>query len=660
MKLRTLNAEDLFEMKSVADPQLATNGKELVYVETSIDKELNEYYSNLFYIQVDEKSEPVQWTYGKHKNITPRWSNDGKRLAFVSNRNEKNQIYIMNKSGGEARQITFCLNGASNPLWSPDGKKIAFQTSLKENESVLEQTERKEKMIAPLEVDQMKYKSDAQGFWDGSYHHIGIVDVETGEILQLTEGKADYYLQCWSPNGMQVALTADLNDDQDLSFSNSVYLMHIESKELIEVTNHTGYFGNVTWSPNGKYVGMLGHEREYENATLTKLWVYHTEEHTLTCLTPNWEVNAGDFAIGDFQQGTIAPGLLWSDDDYESFYFLATDHGNTVVYYGTVAGEIYPALLDQQHVYGLTTGGRNDRAVVAISKPNLPGDLFLLEVTTGEVTQLTNCNNDFLEEVPLAEVQPFTFKASDGLDVHGWMMKPTMYKEGEKYPMILEIHGGPHMMYANTYFHEFQLLAARGYAVVFTNPRGSHGYGQHFVDAVRGDYGGKDYDDLMEAVDFVLQEYPFIDENRLGVTGGSYGGFMTNWIIGHTDRFKAAVTQRSISNWISFYGVSDIGYYFTDWQIQADLTNIEKLWKHSPLAYVKDMNTPLLILHSEKDYRCPVEQAEQLYIALKHQKKQTKFVRFPESNHELSRSGKPNFRIDRLKYIENWFESYLK
>ena len=259
----------------------------------------------------------------------------------------------------------------------------------------------------------------------------------------------------------------------------------------------------------------------------------------------------------------------------------------------------------------------------------------------------------------LSSPEAIEFEGADGWKVNGWIMKPIGYEEGKKYPLILEIHGGPHAMYGNTYFNEFQILAAEGFAVLYVNPRGSHGYGQKFVNAVRGDYGGNDYQDLMCAVDYALDNFDYIDSERLGVTGGSYGGFMTNWIVGHTNRFKAAVTQRSISNWISFYGVSDIGYYFTDWQILADLNEIEKLWDHSPLKYVDHVETPLLILHGENDFRCPIEQAEQLFIALKHRKKETKFVRFPESNHELSRSGKPALRINRLEYIRDWFLKYL-
>lgn len=660
MKDRYVKAEDLYELKSVADPQLAGNGIDLIFVETSISEEKNEYISNLYYINVEEKSKPVQWTFGEHRNHSARWSPDDNQIAFISDRSGTNQIYVLNRNGGEARQLTNCHNDVSNPVWSPDGKRIAFNVSLSKDEELTEKKKKEEDLKpAPLEVDRMKYKSNASGFWNGKYSQIAVADVDTGELELMTKGDADYHLQSWSPDGKHMAITSDLSEDLDFSFLSDVFLLNMESKDLQKITNSTGQFESITWSPNGEYIAFIGHEKEFKNATLNHVWIYDVKESILSCLTSESDLFVGDAVVGDFQQGAHTPGVLWSENN-ESFYFLASDHGNTVVYYGSVHGELYPALLENQHVYGLTTGGTLNRAVVAVSKPTFPGELFLLDVPTGSLEQLTFVNENYLNEVKLAQLEEFEFKANDQWDLHGWMMKPTFFKEGEKYPLILEIHGGPHAMYANTYFHEFQMLAAAGFAVLFINPRGSHGYGQMFVDAVRGDYGGRDYTDLMEAVDYALEQYDFIDENRLGVIGGSYGGFMTNWIVGHNNRFKAAVTDRSISNWISFLGVSDIGYYFTDWQIQSGLESYDKLWKHSPLAYVDQIETPLLILHGEKDLRCPMEQAEQLYIALKERKKITKFVRFPESNHELSRSGKPNLRIARLNYILNWFKKYMK
>lgn len=660
-KRRFIKPEDLFMLKSLTDPQYSPDGRKCVFVETGMLKKKNDYSSNLYIIDLEKEETARQWTFGEFRNHSPRWSPDGSKIAFVSNRTGDNQVFILDAEGGEAKQVTHFKNGASEPLWSPDGKRIACSVSLKPGEDLLDDEDGKkdEKRPEPLVVERMKYKSDAAGFWDGKYKQAAIIGLEDSEARLLMKGEADYHLQCWSPDGKAIVLSADETAGRDFSFKSDLLLVEVETGKAKTLTEGTGYFSSAVFSPDGKYLGYTGHEREFENATISKLWIKEMGTGYVQCMTENLDIYVGDAVVADFQQGADSPGLIWGEDS-KSFYFLATDQGNTVIYFGNLSGEIYPALLGEQHVYGYTLDRRNQRIIAAVSNAVLPGELFQLEVTTGESKQLTNVNDAFLESVSLSKPESISIPASDGTRLHGWIMKPAGYEEGRKYPLILEIHGGPHAMYANTYFNEFQVLASEGYAVLYINPRGSHGYGQQFVDAVRGDYGGRDYQDVMDAVDFALEQYDFIDKDRLGVTGGSYGGFMTNWIVGHTDRFKAAATQRSISNWISFYGVSDIGYYFTEWQIKADLNDHETLWKHSPLAYADKIDTPLLILHSEKDYRCPIEQAEQMFIALKRQGKTAKLIRFPESNHELSRSGKPDLRLKRLEYLAGWFNEYLK
>lgn len=651
-------SEDLYRLKSVVNPQFSPDGQSFVYVQTMIDKEKDEYQSQLFFQTIEKGTVPVQWTFGKGKNHTPRWSPDGTQLAFVSNRSGKNQIYLLRVNGGEARQVTSLASGASNPVWSPDGTKLAFTTSLKSTQTIFDAEEKKQERPVPLVVEKMRYKSDGEGFWQGQFKQVVLVNVENEEVTQLTTGEYDVSLFCWSPDGKYLAVGADVSEQVDFSFKNDVYLLNIENKELAPVTNGTGYFGSAAWSPDGKYLGMIGHEREYQNATLSKIWLYQTDTKSFSCFTPDWDVPVGDYMVGDFHQGAASPGLIWTSDS-QGFYFIGSENGNTNIYLGEVKnGGIKPVHVSDQHVYGLSVHSDSGKAIAAISTPTEIGDLYLLSLN-GAVffEKLTNVND--VQDAVLSKPDLIEFAGADGRKVHGWLMKPIGFEVGKKYPLLLEIHGGPHAMYGNTYMNEFQIMAAEGYAVLYVNPRGSHGYGQDFVNAVRGDYGGGDYKDLMLAVDYVLEQYDFIDENRLCVTGGSYGGFMTNWIVGHTNRFKAAVTQRSISNWISFYGVSDIGYYFTEWQIDGDFREVQKLWKHSPLAYVENVETPLLILHSEKDYRCPIEQAEQLFIALKRLGKKTKFVRFPEENHELSRSGKPSLRKSRLDQIVEWFREEI-
>ncbi|GAE46899.1 acylamino-acid-releasing enzyme [Mesobacillus boroniphilus JCM 21738] len=525
MEKRFINAEDLFELKSVTDPQFSPDGKKCVFVQTEMLEKKNDYVSNLYIIDIEEGGEPKQWTYGEDRNHSPRWSPDGTKLAFVSNRSGKNQIFVLEAAGGEARQATDFKNGANGPVWSPDGERIGCSVSLKPDEDLLEKAEEKkdDKKLEPFVAEEMKYKSDAAGFWDGKYRQTVIVNLADGNAEVVAKGEMDFNLQCWSPDGKSLVLSADESPERDFSFKSDLWLMDIETGNRTKLTNGTGYFGNAVVSPDGRYLGYTGHEREFENATLTQVWIQEFETGNIQCVTENMDILVGDAVAADFHQGAHSPGLIWGEDS-QSFYFLATDQGNTVLYFANLAGEVYPALLDQQHVFGYTLDRKNQRIVAAISNPVLPGELFQLEVMTGEVKQLTSVNDKFLESVTLSQPEQISFEASDGTPLNGWIMQPAGYEEGMEYPLILEIHGGPHAMYANSYFNEFQVLAAEGYAVLYINPRGSHGYGQQFVNAVRGDYGGGDYQDVMDAVDYALENYDYIDKDRLGVTGGSYGG----------------------------------------------------------------------------------------------------------------------------------------
>lgn len=658
MKIRGIEAEDLYRLASVTDPRLSPDGTKAAFVHTTMSKEKNDYVSNIFVLDLPT-GEYEQWTYGKDRNTAPRWSPDGKKLAFVSNRTDKNQIYVMPVTGGEARPVTKLKNGATNPVWSPDSKTIAFHAVVKSGEP-LEATEKEEenkkKEPEPVEVTKMKYKADTVGLYTGKYQQLALLDVETEKVELLTEEERHHTVLDWSPDGRYLVFSADYSEDEDFSFIQDIYLYDLETKEKRNLTNGQGLFFDGKFSPDGRYVAMIGNDFTYKNATLNGVWLYDLENQELKNISQSWDIPVGDYVAADFQQGAVSPGIIWTGDS-SGIYFTASESGSVNLYFTDLAGNYRAVTKEEGHLFGVSlTAGK---AVATVSYPVEPSEVYSIDLSTGKLDKLTSFNKKALENIELSRPESFTYKSVDDWTVHGWIMKPVGFEERKKYPLILEIHGGPHTMYANTYFHEMQMLAAQGFAVLYVNPRGSHGYGQQFVDAVRGDYGGKDYEDLMAAVDYALETFDFIDETRLGVTGGSYGGFMTNWIVGHTNRFKAAVTQRSISNWISFYGVSDIGYYFNEWQHLLDKNDFEGLWKISPLRYVDQIETPLLILHSEEDLRCPIEQGEQLYIALKHRRKTTKLIRFPKSNHELSRSGIPNLRMRRLHYIKDWFIEYL-
>jgi acylaminoacyl-peptidase len=392
-------------------------------------------------------------------------------------------------------------------------------------------------------------------------------------------------------------------------------------------------------------------------------------------LTEDFLPTFSDTAIDDQRVEHGGPHLHWSTDGKE-IYSQAAGRGSTLVYAVPAAGGT-PRLVigGRRRIYALSMDRDRRRIALASSDPSTPGDLYLHDSAGGRDTRLTELNASLFHEVELAAQDEFTFKGADGWDIHGWIMHPHPGPppragegmdhrqgegKGERPPAILEIHGGPMAMYSWSFFFEFQLLAAHGYAVVFTNPRGSTGYGRAFSAAVNGDWGGKDYQDVMAGIDAAVAN-GWVDPDRLGVAGGSYGGFMTNWTIGHTDRFKAAVTMRCVSNLASIFGTGDLDWILTiDTMDAVPWKDLDRLMERSPITYVERMTTPLLILHGEKDLRCPISEGEQLFTALKLLGREVRMVRFEGQSHDLSRNGHPRSRVIRLRHIVSWFISHIR
>ena len=389
------------------------------------------------------------------------------------------------------------------------------------------------------------------------------------------------------------------------------------------------------------------------------LWVMPSEAGGKRNLTGDFDRGLGMRVGSDLRVATPNPGAVWSGDG-SSIYFLTADTPNSNVCKVSAEGGVIEKVVGGKTIDGFSMSGDDSIMAFNAGDATHPMELYVTD-DEGE-RRLTKFNDGLLKGLDLSVPEHFTFRNALGGDIDGWIMKPVGFEEGEKYPMVLEIHGGPRSVYGDCMYQEFHLLAADGYVVIYTNPRGSGGYDEAYAQAVVGHYGQCDYEDLKAFVNEVLRRYSFIDEDRLGVTGGSYGGYMTNWIISHTDRFRAAVTFRSICNWVSKFGCSDIGFMQPRYVAGEEdfWTNIDVPLSHSPIKYAKNVKTPCLIIHSENDLRVPMDQAEQWFVALKQNGVPTELVRFPDETHELSRSGKPKHREERLQHMLRWFNQYLR
>ncbi len=417
--------------------------------------------------------------------------------------------------------------------------------------------------------------------------------------------------------------------------------------------------------PTVKKIAYVGHDNPNDcwGVTNWHLWTVGTDGRPAAKdLIPKFDRLAFDTTIGDVGEAFEAPPLFWTSDG-KNIYFTVSDTGSTHIFYVSSKGGRPTRVTHKKcHVRAYHMNGKRRQIAAIISDLQNPGNLQLMPATyagDSKAKLLDNPSNELLSEKEMPKTREIWFKTHDGFDLQGWLVLPPKFNKNRKYPAILEIHGGPRAQYGFTFFHEMLYLASKGYVVFYTNPRGGTGRGETFADAITGGWGEIDYYDCMSAADY-LEKLPYVNKNKIGVTGGSYGGYMTNWIVGHTNRFKAAVTQRSVVNLESFFGSSDVGFDIYREFDGMPWKNLENYRKCSPLTYAKNIKTPLLIIHSEQDLRCGIEQAEQLFATLKMMRKKVEFIRFPDEPHGLSRHGRPDRRIARLAWIAKWFNRYLK
>lgn len=644
LSIHPVKPQDLRKFVFVSDPQMSPDGSKVAYVHTTINYKENDYEKHIWLHDVEKKIDH-QFTYGLGKDTNPRWSPKGDKLLFLSsgrNDEKKNDLYVINSDGGEAKLVSSLETGISDPVWSPRGKNILFSSRVWE-------PEKPETDV--IVVNRIYFKLNGVGLFAGKRIHLFTVKIPDGKPKQITRGEFDVTNYAWSPDGKEIAYVTNKEPDQDVSHIKDIYIIPAKSGSSQKITKSIHEISKITWSKHG--IAYYGSDFHARGATNTDILVMKLGEDAIN-ITEQFDRSLERGIGSDLRMSSPDSGPIWSPDGSE-IYFLTGEvpHSN-----------IYRINIESKKVSQITKGITVDAFSYSADFTTLsyvgmnaiePCELYI------EHEKVTDFNSRHLKNLKVSQPEPYKWNNELGEIIDGWIMKPVDFKKGEKYPAILEIHGGPLGIYGDGIYLEFQLLASSGYVVLYTNPRGSGGYGEDYAATLNGRYGTVDYRDTLDFIKDAIERFDFIDGNRIGVTGGSYGGYLTNWIITQTDLFKAAVTCRSTCNRHSHHGYSDLGFkHGYSGNMGYPWKDEEKLLEQSPLRFAANVTTPTKFIHSENDLRCPIQQAEEFFVALKEIGVDTELVRFPDENHELSRSGKPKHREERLEHILRWFDKYLK
>jgi dipeptidyl aminopeptidase/acylaminoacyl peptidase len=648
-KKRAIKPEDFVLLHTVSDPHVSLDGKLVAYSVTTVDREADETHIAVHVARLDERTSPRRFTQGK-RDHSPRWSPDGKYLAFVSNRNDKNQLFIAPLDGGEARQITKSKHGMAQPAWSPDGKRIAYVQRTGEYK---EPKERKgAEKNAPRVIRDLRYRLDGVGFFDNRRFHVFTVDVESGKETQITSGDWNDDSPSWSPDGKSIAFVSDRERERwQRLWRADVWTVPSKGGRARKITRSLGASAQPRFSPDGRSIAYVGHEHgEAGSAKNSHLFVSPAE---------GGRAPRSLSAPLDRTAGAAGAAFAWSRDG-RSVLFLAVDHGAVSLYRAGAANGSVSKLVggDRQiDAIDLTPDGR--RVVFTAAWASDPSELYIAPLANGRARMLSHANAELRKAVDFTPTRRVTYEAPDGLDIEAFVLYPPSFRKSRRYPLVLYVHGGPHAYHpaaagAASSFLAYQALAAAGYVVLLPNPRGSQGYGEEFAHAVVGDWGGKDFADLLAGVDLLVRR-GVADPRRLYVGGGSYGGFMSSWAVGQTDIFRAAVVAAPVSDHVSMFGMTDIPLFSiyehggTPWEAE------EMLRERSPVTYLPHVKAPVLLLHWEGDLRCPIEQSEEIFQGLKILGKPVEFVRYPGGFHAVRT---PSQDVDRMRRIIAWFDRH--
>jgi dipeptidyl aminopeptidase/acylaminoacyl peptidase len=678
---RNITEKDLFKFNWIGDPQLSPDGSQVAFVRVTVDEKKDAYNTAIWAVAARAGAEPRRITNGP-RDASPRWSRDGKLLAFTRSldkdgKPQPSQIWVLRFDGGEPHVLTAMSKAIDSIAWSPSSNAISF-TATTRPDDIDKKDEKKDEKKKDDEhesdvriINQAAYRANGAGYRDASRAtHIWTIDVPdslgSDEALpkpkQLTSGEFDERDVTWSPDGSQIYFTSNRvlesyfdRRDTDL------YSIPAAGGNMKKVADIEGPISAYAVSPDGKWIAFGGEiNNPVHSYDQPDLWLVSTTPGSAArnlTTSYDYDIMAG---VGGDQRAPRAAGgggrPVWSNDG-RTIYAVSAEEGRVnLKRIDAGTGRITAWTSGNHDIQSYSIRGGS--AVALLSTPTIIGDLYLVG-TDGALTRLTNVNDTLMREVTLTEPEEIWYTSFDGKKIETWVQKPPDFDASKKYPLILNIHGGPHAAYGYTFDHEFQWMAAKGYVVLYPNPRGSTSYGQDFGNIIQYHYPGDDYKDLMAGVDALVAR-GYVDSKKLCVTGGSGGGLLTNWVVTQTDRFAAAASQRDIADWSTFWYVADFSQFQPSWFRKAPWEDPKDYVARSPITYIDRVKTPLMLIEGEADYRTPpMAGGEMMFRALKYRHIPTVMVRFPDESHELSRSGKPWHRVERLQHIVGWFDHWV-
>jgi dipeptidyl aminopeptidase/acylaminoacyl peptidase len=651
---RPITFDDLMGIKRLGDPQVSPDGRWIAYVVTVYDKAKNSSNSDLWILPVTG-GEPRQLTASEKSDNTPRWSPDGRRLAFISTRDGSAQVWLINVDGGEARKVTKLSTEASGVLWSPDGKYLLFTSDVypdcSDDECNKKRSEEREKSKVNAKIFDRLLFRHWKTWKDGKRSHLFVVPVDGGTARDVTPGDydtppfslggpTDYAI---SPDGQEICFARNTDKEEAVSTNTDLFTVPITGGDARRITTNPGADASPQYSPDGRYIAYRAQVRAGYESDRWRLMLYERKTGKITNLTEPFD--------------RWVDGFTWAPDA-QKIYFTAVDMGNSDIFVVPTSGGSVKKIIER-HTSSDVQVARDGKTLVFMqSRMTRPAELYRADADGRHVVPLSKMNDALVAGLDLPQPESVWYEGAAGARVQAWLLKPPEFRPGRKYPLLMLVHGGPQGAWEDNFGYRWnpQLFAAGGYVVLMPNPRGSTGFGQAFVDGINGDWGGKAYEDLMKGVDYAVR-LDYVDADRAGAAGASYGGYMIDWIAGHTDRFKALVTHAGVFNLTSEYGTTE-ELWFPEWEFRGTpWTNKEMYEKWSPHNYVQNFKTPTLVTHGELDFRVPISEGLQMFTSLQRMKVPSKMLYFPDEGHWVL---KPQNSELWYKTVLAWFATYLK